>query len=221
LSILFVAAAGCNRRPYLVPALAAPTAAGNPKTAIGEAAGVQIEANGDDWTGRPSNLPHVLTPVLVAVQNQSGKPLGIRYRNFKLEGAGGFNSAALPPFRITGSVPSTPVPVTTATFGYEGFWLAPQYGPYYPGLDMWSGPFDDDFPFYSTYFAEWPVRLPTRDMVKRAIPEGVLANGGHLSGFLYFLRAPREDKSVTLELQLVDAKTGASFGTIRIPFVVK
>jgi hypothetical protein len=58
-------------------------------------------------------------------------------------------------------------------------------------------------------------------MIRRAVPEGVLADGGRLSGFLYLPKVPRGDKSVTLELRLADAKTGVSFGAIRLPFVVK
>lgn len=207
-----LAAAGCAYRPYLVPAANIPTAPNNAKTGVAEAAGVRIEANGDAWTGQPSNLGRLITPVLVTVQNKSGKPLRIQYKDFKLTGSPGFNSVALPPFKITGSVPSAPVEVTTPGFGYDGFQLAPYYGSYYPGLGLWDGPFDDDYSFYTTYFAQWPVQLPTKEMIRRAIPEGVIAEGGRLSGFLYFSKVPQGDKSVTLAESLVDAKTGRLLG---------
>jgi hypothetical protein len=51
------------------------------------------------------------------------------------------------------------------------------------------------------------------------LPEGVLDNGGRITGFLYFggLDHPQ---SVSFTADLVDASTGAHFGRIVIPFDV-
>ena len=53
------------------------------------------------------------------------------------------------------------------------------------------------------------------------IPEGVLEPGGQISGFLYFEKRPGSLKRITFEADLANARTGANFGTVRIPFVVK
>jgi hypothetical protein len=220
LSAMLVAAAGCRYQPYLVPAPGVPRPTPAGKTGIAEVSGVRLEADGDAWQGRPINLEDAITPVLVKIQNQSGKPLRTRYKEFTLTGSSGFTSAALPPFKITGSVPSAPVAAVTPAFGCDGFLLAPYYGPFYPGFGVWGGPFDYDYPFYATYYAQWPVSLPTKDMIANGIPEGVLSSGGHLNGFLYFPKVPKSVKNVTLEVPLVDANTRATFATIKMPFAV-
>ncbi len=204
-----------------MPAPTAKTLAGNKEVAVSQAAGARIEADGKAWSGEPANLPSAIAPVKVTITNDSGRPLRIRYRDFSLTTASGFTSLALPPMKITGSVPSEPVAVTTPAFGWSGYRLAPYYSPWYPGFGVWGGPFAWDFPYYTTYYAQWPVSLPTEDMVRRAIPEGVLNNGGRVEGFLYFPQVPQGTDRANLSVTLVDARTGERFGSTTIPFEVK
>ncbi len=63
--------------------------------------------------------------------------------------------------------------------------------------------------------------LPSREMMERALPEGVVDSGGRVSGFLYFQHVDRREAQVSLEMKLVDAKTGESLGHLTIPFVVQ
>jgi hypothetical protein len=56
-------------------------------------------------------------------------------------------------------------------------------------------------------------------MLAKAIPEGVIEANGRLTGFLYFQQV--QGDTVTFTMELVDAKTGESFGHIQIPFVVR
>lgn len=58
-------------------------------------------------------------------------------------------------------------------------------------------------------------------MLAQGIPEGVLEPKGHISGFLYFDKLPENLERLTFESDLVNAQTGESFGTIRIPLLVK
>jgi hypothetical protein len=58
-------------------------------------------------------------------------------------------------------------------------------------------------------------------MLAKGIPDGVLEPGGQISGFLYFEKLPGSLERITFEADLVNARTGANFGTVRIPFVVK
>jgi hypothetical protein len=58
-------------------------------------------------------------------------------------------------------------------------------------------------------------------MLRRALPEGTLEDGGALDGFLYFQDVGEREGRVTLEARLVDARTGEQFGTLSIPFQVE
>jgi len=56
-------------------------------------------------------------------------------------------------------------------------------------------------------------------MIQRALPEGVIEPGGHAMGFIYFQQLDRDAGTLTLTFDVVDGRSGASPGTIRIPFV--
>jgi hypothetical protein len=58
-------------------------------------------------------------------------------------------------------------------------------------------------------------------MLEQALPEGVVESDGSVSGFLYFPAVGKREEQVTFEMKLVDAKTAETFGTARIPFLVK
>ncbi len=212
---------GCASRPVLVPAPTANTLVSNRDVAVARYAGVRIEADGKAWSGEPSNLESAIAPVRVTIRNYSGRPLRVRYADFTLTTATGFTSTALPPMKISGTLPSEPVAVTRPVYGWRGYWLAPYYSPWYPGYGLWNGPFAWDFPYYTTYWAQWPVALPTEDMISKAIPEGVVGDDGSIEGFLYFPQLPKGVERANLAAALVDARTGRQFGTITIPFEVK
>jgi hypothetical protein len=57
-------------------------------------------------------------------------------------------------------------------------------------------------------------------MLEMAIPEGVLEPQGRVAGFLYFQRMNDDLKQITLKADLLNARTGATFGTLSIPFGV-
>jgi hypothetical protein len=218
--VLAVTWTGCTRDPKLQPAGTAYRVAGQPSAAVGEDSGVRMIVDGSRWTGEPDNLREALLPVLVTIENNSGRPLRVRYQEFNLTGTGGFQQAALPPFRIGGTVPGPLVPVSGA-FG-PSFYGAPFYSPFYgPGFRTWGGPFAWDPAWYGPAYAQWPVQLPTASMLELALPEGVLQGGGRVSGYLYFNRPAREVTGVMYRAELVDARTGEQFGTISIPFDVQ
>lgn len=79
-----------------------------------------------------------------------------------------------------------------------------------------NGEYSDEL--YSYWHVEVP--LPTRYMREIALPEASVRPGGSVSGFVYFERVPESRQRVTLRLRLVEGKTGRSFGTARVPFVV-
>ncbi len=220
---LFVLAGCSSGAPYLVPAPGAATPPGRDHAVMAEADQIRVVANGDAWHGYPANLGTIVTPVKLDIRNNSNTPIRISYRDFQLSG-GGFSSAALPPYRITGSVaePTYTVAPVVPAFSYNDFFLAPGYSPYYDwNFDQWDGPFEDDLGYYGTYYTMWNVSLPTQDMRAQGIPEGVLSPGGELSGFLYFQKVTKSSGPATLTFDLTNANNSQSMGKVNLAFEVK
>jgi len=201
-----------------MPAPTANVLAGHPKEASSGVHGVELVANGDAWHGDPSDLERVLTPVEVTIENHSEHPLRFRYREFQLLTSNGFRSYVLPPYKISGSV--TKYEPVSPGFYSNGFLLAPYYGGFYPGFGVWPGPFAWDWGYYPSYYV-WQESLPTANMISKALPEGVLEDGGKVQGFVYFQKLPKDATGATLIYDLVDADTGQTFGTLHIPFTAK
>ena len=63
------------------------------------------------------------------------------------------------------------------------------------------------------------TRLPTTDMRREALPEGVLEPHGEVSGFVYFERLPPDEGRVELRAQFPQAE-GESTRRMEIPFRV-
>jgi hypothetical protein len=232
-------AAGCVSTPTLQPLPSTPTTPGG--AAVAEAAGVRLVAEGDSWQGSPSDLERIVTPVWVRFENQSGRALRIQYDAFTLRGNSRFEYAALSPFELrqegTAAVGGSGVDGGVALsvgVGVGAPWgwgpSAFAWGPWGPGwfgsdwYDPWYGPgFYDPFygPYAPGYWRPPPEPLPTRDMVRNALPEGTLDTDGTLTGFLYFQNVSEREGSVTLQVRLVDARTGEQFATLSLPFGVR
>ena len=76
--------------------------------------------------------------------------------------------------------------------------------------------------YYQSYYGTLrQIGTPSDEMLARAIPEGVLANGGRISGFLYFEHLPKEEPVPRFVADLVNAQTSNIFGTIVIPVEVR
>ncbi|HEX8435085.1 hypothetical protein [Archangium sp.] len=232
-------AAGCVIETKLQPLPAAETTQSG--SAVAEEQGVRLVADGDAWKGTPSHLERLVTPVEVRIENQSGRPLRLQYEEFVLVGGSRFQYAALSPFELrdenlamggSGSELGHVALSVGAGVGH-GAWSSGVWGPgpFYrmygwgPGVRSWNDPFFNPWgdPFYGNPYTSWlpPEPLPTRDMLRRALPEGTLEPGGTVTGFLYFQDVSEREGSVTLQARLVDARTGEQFGTLTIPFGVR
>lgn len=241
--------AGCaHDEPELKPAPSALEVPDTVAAATLSVEGVQVDVDAAAWEAEPEDLDTVL-PLKVTVENDSGRPLRLRFREFALVGPQGSRLAALPPLTLDGvalvNTPAAdlepedigesseseegiggsglePMPLegpVEPDFEAEGYYVSPSYGDFWRGLQPWAGPFPTDAVYYDTYLAQWPVNLPTEDMLRRALPEGVVVNGGEVSGFLYFQDVPPGTEYVSFQFDLVDANTGQQFGTVRIPFL--
>jgi hypothetical protein len=83
-------------------------------------------------------------------------------------------------------------------------------------MGTWLEPGVDD----SLANMHWQESLPTREMLRRAIREGVVADGRKVAGFVYLPRTNQDPAALTLSADLVDALTKQSFGRIEIPLAV-
>jgi hypothetical protein len=212
--------AACASRTELRPAeTALPISGGG---AEASAANVRLVVRADAWDGELVRHFDDIIPMQVTIENDGAVPLAIRYQHFQLMTGEGGSSAALPPFDIDGTQ-TVPFERIDRWAGYpyplSNFALAPYLARYYPGLVPFDGDFVYDRRYYGRYYPRWVrVQLPTPEMLRRALPEGVLRSDGSMTGFLYFDR-PGEVRSATLTFELVNALDDRGIGTIEIPFV--
>lgn len=220
---MLVAALTACAGQELRPAAEATPAALRGEAAVATDAGVQMAASTGAWQARPFDLETEMTPVLVEILNQSGRPLRVAYEAFQFNSQADGSYAALPPHSIQAEV-VRPVPGGRPYYSYMGFGGAPYLRGYYPGLGIYSGPFAFSDRYYGTYAPLWSgyqsIELPTPDMLERALPEGVVEPGGRVGGFLYFQRI-KGSGPFAFNADLVDARTGERFGGIAIPFVAE
>ena len=58
-------------------------------------------------------------------------------------------------------------------------------------------------------------------MLRMGLPEGVLADGGEISGFLYFEDANKHESRMTFRADIDDGQHGGQLAEIKIPFRVQ
>ena len=214
---LTLALAGCAAG-RLRPASSAHILPDVPNAAVAEQSGIRVAAEANDWNAAPDDLVERLTPIKVRIINHSGEPIQLLYQQFALVGAHGHRYQPLPPAPIGDAAHVPPVhPVYAAS----KFFLAPRLHGVYPSLETWSAPLARDDDFYARQVARWDQDLPSHPMRRMALPEGVLADGGEISGFLYFENATRKERRVTFQADLDAPPQGDQVAEIEIPFVVR
>jgi hypothetical protein len=187
---------------------------GRGQGAAAETLGVRIVARAGAWRSSPASLELVVTPILIAIENESAAPLRVRYANFALVGPAGQRFAPRAPFEVEGYVSellpgyASPRPV------HPGFYVLRDA----PGRAVVFDPF-----WYDPLFDAWrwaSVALPTADMVQMALPERVVEPHGRATGFVYFERV-RKVARVDFTARLVDDRSGEPLATLTIPFVLE
>ncbi|MBU8536596.1 hypothetical protein [Falsiroseomonas tokyonensis] len=210
--------AGCALDPELEPAPRAMTVPGPGQGVEAMESGVRVAAFTEAWIATPDRLAQVLTPILIRVDNRSPVPVAIRYEAFRLNGRPGGPRLPIPPYRIDRVVMER---VPTPGYPLRRFEVAPYLSPYYPGFTPFGGSFSMTPGLYGTTFPAFTqVQLPTLDMMRLALPEGVVRPGGETSGFLYFPDVETQGPT-TLVVSLTNAETGARLGTVNLPFVAR
>lgn len=189
-------AGGIARRP------AAPT-----EPAVAMAGDVEIAVGGVPWRGWPADLGRIVTPVHVIVVNRGTAPVRLTLDEFALVGADGRRIAAVLPAEVRGVVYDPP----PAAMPSAGFALGPDK------IGDWAfrgqaTPSEVDPGHVGEQFA-----LPSKDLLERALPEGVVEPGAAASGFVYFERRGRHTGPVELSARLLDARTGEPLARAVVP----
>jgi len=230
-AVALVLLQACAQSPVLAPAPGANVVEVDGTYATAQTEGVTVTAEASGWPGR-IDIENVVTPMKVTVVNDSDRALRVRYSDFGLVSASGKRYAALPPYGVKGSVRESFAldareAIGAGAFDARLFHVAPHYARIYPALSPYHlHPLALDPYYYRHYYPYWrslraDVEMPTREMLRYVLPEGVLESGGKLEGYLYFQKVDREqvDTPVTFHAELVDAESGAQFAAARIPFV--
>jgi len=199
----------CVDQRVLEPAAGAPLAQGRQNVAETAAAGVIVRVTGDSWKGDPPGLGILFTPVRVTIENHSGKTLRIGHRDFSLSGSSGFHYVAKAPIKAHGTL-SGPGLTSAAS--------QPHSALVYPPVDAWPAGVAYAPMYYDGFDAKWPEKLPTQEMLSQALPEGALADGGAIAGFVYFQSVTGRESAVEFEMTLVNEIDGQTFGRVTIPF---
>jgi hypothetical protein len=213
--------AACGTTSRLQPAPGARIEPGNRHAAVAEAANVRMTVEAGAWVGSPLSLDQTVTPLRVTMENHNRYPVRVSYGDFTLTADRGFTGAAIPPYRIAGSVTST-VTALEPRFAYDRFSLAPSYWGYYPSMRRWRYAWAYDPFYYDRYYPYWQTTaLPSDDMLQQALPEGVLEPGGRVTGFLFFQPLDQDSRGATFRATLVDPQSGRTVGRLRVPFIAR
>jgi hypothetical protein len=220
LSGLSLAVLSCGQGKML-PAASAHTVPGAPKAAAVEVQGVRISAEGDAWDASPADLTTRLTPVKVRIVNHSGAPARIAYQQFTLIGAHGHVYRAIPIVPLNHDSAADGAGTITPIYAASKFFVAPRYHDIYPSLAAWPRPLARQDGASDELDHRWAQGLPTRAMRRMGLPEGVLADGGEISGFIYFEDATKRENRLTFRADIEDEGEGGQLAEIAIPFLVR
>jgi len=196
--------------PQAIPAAPAPN------VAMMSAGGVRLYARGDAWDGAPANLGAMVTPLAVRIENHSGGPIELLYDRFALVAADGRQFHPLPLLPLSAR-PGAPAPLQPA-YQPAGFFIAPRFAPAYTRLPAWRSALARDESLYRLDYGKWGAGPPSLDVLTKGLPEGMLADGGAISGFLYFEREARGHHDLTFQADLTAGDWKRHVALIEIPF---
>jgi len=175
--------------------------------------GVEVGATANAWRGWPTELPRLVTPVHVRLANRGAVPVRVDPRTFALALPDG-RLAAMLPADVRGMTPEPP----PATLAQAGAALGPTRERSGGGWALNETALDPRVDSSQEPARTW--ELPSADMLHLALADGVLAPGGEVSGFVYFERAPRQAREITLTWPVVDA-TGTPLGVAMVPLTLR
>jgi hypothetical protein len=212
-----VASCGHGR---LVPAADARLMADTKDVAVAGDGGVRVVASLDDWRGLAGELPAGFTPIKLRVVNHAPRPVAVLYEHLALEGRKGRRYLAVPAIPLDHAQLLARNGPITPIFAAWKFEVAARYHDIYPALDAWPVPLTRDDQTYERAYREWNGSPPGPALRRLALPEGVLAPDGEVTGYVFFESPIGSESTLTLDADLVSDGTGDRVASIRIPLRV-
>jgi len=127
---MLLLAVGC--KADLKPAMTADQVIGLEDAATTRSKGVTLQVQAGQWPG-PGNIKYEVTPLRIRIQNNSGKPLRVRYNEFTLTASDGSSYSALPLIKIAENVMVAP-----EDFYHDKFTIAPYCSRHYPDIEPFT-----------------------------------------------------------------------------------
>ena len=186
---------------------------------------VQVTVSSDSWVGSPE-VRNEVTPLKITVANNNENPIKITYDNMKLVSEDSTVFTALPIYNLIGTVNDVQLApehnvIVESEIDHDRFYIYPMYTRVYNNIPITDYKYFEDPSYYSQYYSEWnETGMPTAGMRNLALPEGILDNGGSISGFVYFQKVDADVESVELSMDIINAENNEVLGNIQLPFWV-
>ena len=210
---------GCGHGT-LVPASSASVVPNAPTAAYSVAEGVRCSANVGAWNGREDEIPSFLVPVKIRIKNDSGRPIRVLYQDFALTGKKGRSYLPVPVLPMDVDARKA-IPKLTPIYAASKFFVAPGFHDVYATLEPWRTPLERDDELYDRLFRRWGDQRPPLDVLRAALPEGVLDDGGVVTGYLFFESPLDKESRVTFEATFGGGDGQTTVASIEIPFKVE
>ena len=201
------------------------TVSKKPGIAVAESLNVSIQIEPQAWNGVVS-VCEKITPIKITIKNKSGYLLRVRYNEFLLKGENNKIYSAYPPFEINGTMDDPeitlpyPFPIRSNVTSNK-FAVASYCSRMYPSMPEYRDLKGLDSVYYCKHYAAWArILLPTEKMLQEVLPDGVLGDGGDVSGFLYFEKLVNRKQEICFCFELVDAVSGRQFGVLKVPLAL-
>jgi hypothetical protein len=216
--LLTVGLSGCGHG-VLRPAPTAHIVSSESRAAYSQVDGVRCAAEAGAWGGRTGDLTGDIVPLKVWVENRSGRAIRLLAQDFVLVGKSGRSYRPIPVLPLGDGEGPAPPHVEPMYAGTK-FYVAPRLHGVYATLEPWRAPLQRDEDLYDRQFRRWGKQHPTVEMLRMALPEGVLDDGGMISGFLYFEDPRRGEDRLTFEADFGRDDGSGTVAAIEIPFRV-
>ncbi|HML95419.1 MAG TPA: hypothetical protein PKC29_08340 [Thermodesulfobacteriota bacterium] len=217
ITLISAALAGCY------PAYRQPAVSFNPVPSIQTSEdGVRVTVIPSYWPGSPRNLPSFVTPFYVEIENFSGNPITVSYKDLVMFDEfrtqyGPINPNTVADVLSTSDFNYVAYPSVSVGFGYGGWggpwgggwgYYRPFYRPYYAYAPFW---------YYPPPVYYYPVPVSTKDVVTGALMPGTVYPNASIEGFIYFKELPETVSRVTLDVGYVNSSNDV-FRSLSFPF---